>query len=253
MSLELNVTTSTVPSNLECIITDTRWQQLVALLSVIVPDGSKVNVGSTAPAPADRIYPWLRLDPTTGKPERLYYYTSGYWLSMHQTPAESPIRLAYADDTNSLKTYDGGEDTPVSDIAGPFWTVDTDFAGRIPIGVGDLPSFSTSGNTIVLNTNDGNDQVTLVDANYKNHRHFTLAAQAGTGVFPTSTTQVAREGGGMGNENYSMQLAGGAATVGRTSLVEGLAGTNEATEILNPVRGVYWIKRTKRLFYRQNA
>lgn len=252
MSLSLNVTSSTVPSTLDCIVTDARWQQLVALLSVLVPDGFKINVGSTAPAPADRIYPWFRLG-SDGKPDALYHYTSGYWLSKYHTPADSPIRLAYTDDSTSLLTYDGGENAAVSEIAGPFWEIDTDFEGRIPAGVGNLPSFATSGNAIVLNTNDGNDQVTLVDANYKNHTHFTLAAQAGTGVFPTSSSQVAREGGGFGNENYMMQLAGGAASIGRTSFVEGLGGTNTATEILNPVRGVHWIKRTARQFFRQNA
>lgn len=252
MSLELNVTSSEVPSNLECIITQTRWQQLVALLSVVVPNGFRMTVSSTAPPPEDRIWPWFRLE-SDGKPDALYHYTSGYWLARYHTPADSPIRVAYTDDSTSLMTYDGGENAPVSEIAGPFWEIDTDFAGRIPAGVGNLPSFATSGNAVVLNTNDGSDQITLVDANYRNHRHYTLAAQSGTGTAPTSTSQVASDGGGTGNENYTMQLAGGAATIGRTSFAEGDTAANSAVEILNPVRGVHWIKRTSRLYKRQNA
>lgn len=253
MSLILPVTSSEVPSNLECIITDERWQQLVALLSVLVPDGFKMTVSSTAPAPEDRIWPWFRLL-SDGKPDAIYHYTSGYWLSKYHTPVNSPIRLAYTDDATSLLTYDGGENAPVSEIAGPFWEIDTAFAGRIPAGVGNLPSFATSGNAIVLNTNDGNDQITLTDAAYRNHRHFTVALQSVTGgSAPTPSNQVASDGGGMGNENYFLFGTGTAATRGRTSFAEGDTDPNAPIELLNPVRGVHWIKRTARLYLRQNA
>jgi hypothetical protein len=120
--------------------------------------------------------------------------------------------------------------------------------------VGNLPSFATSSNAIVLNTNDGNDQITVVDANILHHRHFVAARQSVTGgSVPTSTNQIADDAGGAGNENYIFQGTGTAATTGRTSFVNGDSNPNTPLEILPPVRGVYWIKRSSRLYYRQNA
>lgn len=252
MSLTFNLSSADVPENLECVITKEKWQQLIALLSVILPEGFQMNIGNTTPAPEDRVWPWLRLD-VNGKIDRLYHYAMGFWLSKYHTPANSPIRLPWTGSPTDLLTYDEGENTAVSEITGPFWEVDTNFEQRIPIGVGTLP---TSGDPVAVNTNYGADEYTIQNANIRRHRHHAAANTSTSGAgLPSSGTQISGSGGGAAQENYDLQGTNTAATIGLTSFVQGQSQTddNEAFSILNPVRGVYFIKRTARLYWRLAA
>lgn len=249
MSLVLGVNSAEIPENLECVVSNPNWQSLIALLSVILPDGFKLNLGNTTPAAGDRIWPWLRSE-ADGTPDRLYIYSGGFWLSRHTTPP-GLIQLWEGDIAN-VATLDGGDADPPDTSHGPFWERVTELDGRIPIQPGNL---ITSGDAIAVNTNYGADEQTLNDDNYKHHRHYTSALAAVSGnAEPNASTYVATNGGGVGNENYILQRTSTEANVGLTSRVNGAPDVpNEAFSQLNPVRGMWFLRRTSRLFYRQAA
>lgn len=188
------------------------------------------NVGDTTPAAADRDKPWIRT--VNGQLEGLYVYDSGYWLRPHAVPAGSNARWLWVGTTTELLTFDGGVSEAVADFTGPMWEVDTDFAGRSPMGPGTLPLSST---VVGVASNYGADQITLATTQLPAHNHTiancfnavnTLAAGTGVGtgiVMPSAAGVTDSTGGGLAHDN------------------------------LHPVRGCYIIKRTSRIFLRQTA
>lgn len=254
MSLLLPVQSSTVPENLECVINNLKWQEFVALLSVTVVDGFKWNFGNATPAAADRIWPWLRTE-ADGKPDGAYVYVGGFWLKKHET-APGIINIWEGTEVN-IPTFDGGEAGTVTVTSGPFWERVTEMNGKIPIGVGEIHAGPPAVN-IAVNENKGEYEKQLEDANYRRHRHFATARQTiGTPVgTPTSNEQIADDAGGLpSGTDYTLQGTGTAATGGRTSFVAGASQTdpNEAFPLLPQVRGIWFLRRTNRLFYRRAA
>lgn len=252
MPIEFPVLSDNVPENLECVVSNTRWQELVSLLSVSVTDGFRWNIGNTTPIPADRIWPWLRLE-AGGEPDRVYNYAGGNWLSKHSLAAGSVMMWEGAE--ANIPTFDGGEAGAVTPISGPFWERVTEMNGRIPIAPGEIhagpPSVS-----IAVNEDKGEYQKQLLDENYQRHRHHTTARQLTTSAgTPTSSEQVADEGGGLGNADYTLQGTGTLATGGRTSFVAGASQSdpNVAFPLLPKVRGIWLLRRTARIYYRLPA
>jgi microcystin-dependent protein len=249
MSLELAVASSEVPENLECVISNEKWQELIALLLVTVPDGSKINIGPGPIAAADRIWPWLRLE-ADGRPDtlvggQLYHYVGGFWLATH--PGRGVIM--YEGVEADIPTYDGGETGAITATTGAFWEKVAQMNGRIPIGPGNLV---TSGDAIAINTDYGKDEVQLGDENYRHHKHFVVARQSVSGgSAPSTTNQVADDGGGFAQENYMLQGTGSAASRGLSSNVNGDTAANEEFSIVPPVRGMFFIRRTTRIYVRR--
>lgn len=247
MALDLPVVSSEVPENLECHIANSPWQELVALLSVNVPDGFRWIIQSTTPDPADRIWPWFRLD-GSGLPIRPYIYAGGAWVARHPLPPGSVMMWEGAE--ANIPTFDEGEAGAITPTTGAFWERVTEMNGKIPIGPGEI----TAGPPIVtaaVNTNAGAYSVQLGDENYRHHKHFVLARQSVTsGSLPTTNGQVADDGGGNAQENYLMQGTNTSASRGLTSNVNGDTDPNEAFPILPQVRGIWFLRRSARLFYR---
>lgn len=247
MALDLPVVSSEVPENLECHIANSPWQELVALLSVNVPDGFRWLIQSTTPDPEDRIWPWYRLD-GGGLPIRPYIYAGGAWLSKHPLPPGSVMMWEGAE--ANIPTFDEGEAGAITTTTGAFWEKVAEMNGKIPIGPGEI----TAGPpvvTAVVNTNAGTYSVQLGDVNYRHHKHFVVARQSVTGgSLPGVNNQVADDGGGNAQENYLLQGTGDTASRGLTSNVNGDTDPNEAFPILPQVRGIFFIRRTARLFYR---
>lgn len=253
MSLTLPVSTGEVPENLQCVISDPNWRELVALLSVVFPDGSKINVGPGPIAPEDRIWPWLRLE-ADGRPDTivggaLYVYVGGVWLATHPHPPG--IVSMYEGTEASIETFNGGEAGAVTPIAGPFWERVTQMNGRIPIGPGEIDAGPPAVN-IAENENQGAYDMQLGDENYRHHKHFILARDSVSGgSVPSPSNQVSDDGGGFAQENYMMQGTGTAASRGLTSQVNGDNAANEAFPLLPQVRGIWFIRRTSRIYVRR--
>lgn len=213
-----------------------RANAYAAILQVIFPfNMSVINTGSTAPTADNRIYPWYRSNPD-GTPDRLYSFVNGAWIAPNPTPASSPMRFFYRGSLGSIDTYDGGESGAITDVSGPMWQVDTDMAGRIPIGANDdFPLNSTGGSSTItrvpehfhgIGNNFNNDYLGFVEVDWQD----------------------------VGNQSLKGRVDIGSSTPAKT---EGNLGTTlpvpegeEDQSIMNPWLGGFWVRRTSRIFYR---
>lgn len=252
MSLSLPITSAALSEHLQCLLNDDQWQELIGLLLVLVPNGTKINIGNTAPAPADREFPWMRLD-GDGNIDRIYYYSGGFWLAKHPDFVGKIIMWEGAE--VNIPTLDEGEAGAITATTGAFWERVTEMNGKIPIGPGEI----TPGPPIVnatVNVNAGSYDVELADEHYRHHKHWgvardTTSSPVGT---PSSTEQIADDAGGLASgRDYTLQGTATDARRGLSSYVAGASQTddNVAFPILPQVRGLWFLRRTARRFYKQ--
>lgn len=182
------------------------------------------NFGSTVPALNNQIYPWL------DENGLWWVFSNGYWTRINPVPASGSERRIYVGNTTDLQTYDGGNTNTPSNWSGPMWEVDTAFDARFPVGVG---AFAASGAVNVNGTTTstavaGEDQHTLTIAEMPAHTH---------NFFPLVTADA--NNGGANGVQY-----GTTASVSTSSTGGGAAHNN-----LPPFYGVYFIKRSSRVYY----
>ena len=172
------------------------------------------NFGPTYPAINNQIFPWLDQD--------------GPWWIYDQGGFD---RRIFVGTTTDLLSYDGGDGTATATTTtGPMWMVDTLFDARFPVGAG---AFAASGAVAVLGTATstsivGEDQHTLTVPEIPAHTH---------NFFPLVTADA--NNGGANGVQY-----GTTANVATSSTGGGAAHNN-----LPPFYGVYFIKRTARVYY----
>ena len=182
------------------------------------------NFGPTYPAINNRIYPWL------DENGQWWIYDQGVWLRKNPVTAAYERRI-YVGTTTDLLSYDGGDGTATATTTtGPMWMVDTLFDARFPVGAG---AFAESGAVAVLGTATstsivGEDQHTLTVPEIPAHTH---------NFFPLVTADA--NNGGANGVQY-----GTTANVATSSTGGGAAHNN-----LPPFYGVYFIKRTIRVYY----
>ena len=182
------------------------------------------NFGPTYPAINNRIYPWL------DENGQWWIYDQGFWLRKNPVTAAYERRI-YVGTTTDLLSYDGGDGTATATTTtGPMWMVDTLFDARFPVGAG---AFAASGAVAVLGTATstsivGEDQHTLTVPEIPAHTH---------NFFPLVTADA--NNGGANGVQY-----GTTANVATSSTGGGAAHNN-----LPPFYGVYFIKRTSRVYY----
>ena len=208
---------------------------------VVTLDIEGVIISESSPSATDRDKFWIKLN-GSGFPTGHFKFQNGLWVWPHQVPANDKRVYLFIGSSAEVNTLDGGNTNPVADADGPFWQIDTDFQDRIPMGVG--PSLALSVGT---NYGDEDAKVTLGETNIPEHFHYSFANELIAGynnVNPTS--QVAYALGSEGSENYVMAKSDQDATLGKT----GTYGqeTPDELNVLNPVRAVYIIKRTARIY-----
>jgi len=195
------------------------------------------NFGPTFPSINNRIYPWL------DENGQWWIFKGGFWVYKNPVTAAYERRI-YVGTTTDLLSYDGGDGTAVAgDTFGPMWEVDTEFEARFPVGVG---AFVASGAVAVMGKATstaivGEDQHTLSAPEIPSHTH-SLGANGKPAVFWDSFVQ---EAGGDGNASFSFN-----GSVPETSTsTGGVIGGGGAHNNLPPFYGVYFIKRTIRVYY----
>jgi hypothetical protein len=181
----------------------------------------------------NQVYPWLDAD------GNWWVYQGGFWARKHPVDANGDERRIYIGTTTNLLSYDGGDGTPYAGniYAGAMWEVDTNFAARFPVGVG---TFAASGAVAVQGTTTstavaGEDQHTLNVSEIPSHNHQTIdqyynLTQRGS----ADTTAFSPDNRGEGTANI---------------LATTTAGGGAAHNNLPPFYGVYFIKRTARVYY----
>lgn len=95
----------------------------------------RLHYGSTAPGNLNML--WVRLDEDGYT--RAYHWDSSLalWLSKHPVPPHDQRRMLWPGrDPKLIAEIDGSKDEPASDYAGPFWEIDENYQGRVPVGHG---------------------------------------------------------------------------------------------------------------------
>jgi hypothetical protein len=182
------------------------------------------NFGASIPALNNQVYPWLDED------GNWWIYKDGYWLRKNPVAIGSSERRVYVGTTTDLQTYDGGNTNTLSNWSGPMWEVDTEFEARFPVGAG---TFAASGVVVVQGKVTstavaGEDKHTLTVPEIPAHSH---------NFFPLVTADA--NNGGANGVQY-----GTTANVATSS-----TGGDAAHNNLPPFYGVYFIKRTSRVYY----
>ena len=188
--------------------------------------------GSTTPAINNRVYPWL------DENGDWWVYSQGYWLRKNPVAASGLERRIFVGNTTDLLSYDGGDGTPYNNIiySGAMWEVDTEFSARFPVGVG---QFAASGAVAVTGkvtstSIAGEDQHTLVTSEIPKHTH--------------SMTWDSQDTSG-GNQLKTLYYGPDANVVNDIVKDSGSTGGDAAHNNLPPFYGVYFIKRTGRVYY----
>jgi hypothetical protein len=188
------------------------------------------NYGPTTPALNNQVYPWL------DENGNWWIFQSGYWLRQHPIAAGSAERRIYVGNTTDLQTYDGGNTNAPSNWSGPMWEVDTLFEARFPVGAG---TFAASGVVSVNGTTTstavaGEDKHTLVTSEIPKHSHtMTWDSQDTAG----------------GNQLKTLYYGPDANAFNDIVKNSGDAGGDAPHNNLPPFYGVYFIKRTSRVYY----
>ena len=191
------------------------------------------NFGPTTPTLNNQVYPWLDNN------GNWWVFQGGYWSRENPVAANSSERRIFVGTSADVLSYDGGDGTVYSGnpYAGSMWAIDTNFEARFPVGVG---TFAASGVVSVNGTTTstavaGEDKHTLVTAEMPSHTHqildqyinLTQRGSADTSVFSATN-----------------RSEGVANLLPTTS-----SGGDAAHNNLPPFYGVYFIKRTARVYY----
>lgn len=200
------------------------------------------NYGETIPDAANRIFPWLRT--VGGYPDDWYIFVGGKWYSLYKGAPAGPngLRYDYCDTQTSLLTFDGGESAVVGIGSGPFWEVDTAFAGRTAVAPGALPS----GASVALNDTGGTDLLTLASANIPPHRHYITTGDGNSDLIEPIESGAFRVAGG---NQLVFQSTWTGSYVGYTRETGSSAPAIPVTN-MQPYLVCYKIKRTGRKYRR---
>lgn len=190
--------------------------------------------GSSTPGVDDQDKVWIKVDAANAF-VGIYTYAYGSWVTPHDIPASSSLRMIWVGTEADLWAHDGGDGTNPSSVAptattGAMWQRDTDFDFRVPIGIGtNATAYGGVYTTIGVGGTGGEEKHALTDKEIS-HRHEILNKNVVAGATLASGSA------------YAQTDAGYSAYVGNTD------GTKDAHENLPPYRGVIICKRTARIY-----
>jgi len=202
------------------------------------------NFGPTYPAINNRIYPWL------DENGQWWIFDQGFWLRKNPVTAAYERRI-YVGTTTDLLSYDGGDGTATAtSTTGPMWEVDTEFEARFPVGVG---AFVASGAVAVMGKATstaivGEDQHKLTIPELAAHTHDVAIKVFGHGG--EDGDRSAADGGTTSNTVTNNTTIFPSSTIDPDLDAKAVSvGGDIAHNNLPPFYGVYFIKRTIRVYY----
>lgn len=193
-------------------------------------NGNEWNTGSSTPPAENRDRPWARTN-SDGTPDGVWFYSGGFWLQKHE--AATGLVAMYEGSLASIDTFDSGEVGVVSSMTGPFWEPVTQMAARSPIHPGTLPS----GTIINIGDNIGEEKHVMALNELIEHSHIIKTFSAGA---------IGGDGGHILNEPDP------AADVDHATEPEGQSPP-DGMNVIQPSRGIWFIRRTARLYRRRVA
>lgn len=193
-------------------------------------DKAFYNFGNVIPTPENRVFPWFRT--VGGYPDRWYIYAGGSWIAKHPLlPGFTTIAPSTIVTPTDLDTYDEGSAGAVTLVTGPFWEVDTAFAGRSPMGVGAIPSANPA-HTLIANET------------YGEGAHLQTGAEVGAHTHEPSPKSIVSSGSG---STVGLLLGGSGNPEPDLAILANTAPA--AMPVIHPVLARYIIKRTARQYY----
>lgn len=248
MSIPVNITMGTFPANYCWTNPQTYADDLVALLTAIVPGSLNTFVmGNNTPQPSDQDKPWFRFN-ADGTPDKWYIYV-GQWISLHPIPASSTVVQIWFGSESAAWSYDGGDGndpsiTPPTDTTGAMWKVEHGFDFLIPMGAGT----SALGTVLAVNAQLGEEKHTLTTNEIPSHQHLLVNTDQGDPLAPgLNSNNSINHSAANGSSSLEYELSGSATTP--TMGLSAATGGGAAHQNLPPVKGVYFIRRTARRFY----
>jgi hypothetical protein len=210
------------------------WPKLVSNITANLTGSlSTVNSGTSTPAAADRDKPWLRSN-ADGSDDGQWVYYNGFWVQKH--PAAVGLVAMYEGALADITTFDGGEVGAVTNMTGAFWEEVTAMRARSPIHPGTL----ASGTIINIGDDLGEEKHLLIVSEMPAHIHEydeTNGARILTKVSSGKVGDIDQTG----SLDYDFAEA-----------IESTGG-DTAHNTIHPVRGIFFIRRTARLYRRRNA
>jgi hypothetical protein len=203
------------------------------------------NFGPTYPAINNRIYPWL------DENGQWWIYDQGVWLRKNPVTAAYERRI-YVGTTTDLLSYDGGDGTAIATTTtGPMWEVDTEFEARFPVGVG---AFVASGAVAVMGKATstsiaGEDQHKLTVPELAAHTHNVAIKVFGHGGEDNGQRVMADGGSSSPTLTNNTTVFPGSTLDPDVDAIAVSVGGDIAHNNLPPFYGVYFIKRTIRVYY----
>ncbi len=202
--------------------------------------GTIVLNQESQPNANQRDFLWYK--PSTGI---TYYWdtSTSAWISPHPAVAGGIDRRWVEGTPTEILTYDGGDTGAPGANSGPMWEIDTNYAGRSPMGPGAIPG-SFPPKTLLLSEDYGEGAHTGTAAQLVPHTH-------AFGVSGGVDTDNILDG-----DNVHTVLPGGGTTAGLQIGLTGdsqpsltiepnqASGSVEASPVIHPVRGVFCIRRT---------
>lgn len=198
------------------------------------PDLTTFLTGGTTPAPEDQDKVWFKT--VGGVYDRAYVFhpTIGVWVAPYRVPAgPNGERMMWVGTLSDLIVYDGGDLNAVGLASGAFWEEDADFAARSPMGVGTL---ALSGQLVSVGLNTGEERHAMTTAEMPSHVH--------------ETNIKLTAGGGASGSGGDPSVSVGTPSNDTTATGGGTPGLGTPFNVVHPVRGAYFVKRTVRAFYR---
>lgn len=241
-ALTLPVTPGTLPSG-ACPAT---YQEMLNLFSAnqTVPFPSTfTGVILSSTAPSDTTKAWFQLD-SFGRPVRLYAFASGAWLSLH--PCVPGFTMIWTTTLPTMTTFDGGDANPVSAISGPMWEEVVSLRAAFPLGAGTLPS----GTVVAAGGTGGVETVTLGSTNVPAHNHdLWVGSSDGTASGVREALQTVDNPHGGTAAKYALSDG----VTGHNNYVQSEGGDGSGAAVAHtnmpPYVGVFFLRRTNRLFY----
>lgn len=226
---ELQIIESGTPAGL-CYTTLTNDIPIIAQYLRAIFSGNELNTGSATPAAEDRNKPWLRTN-SDGTPDGVWFFSGGFWLQKHETPIGAVI--LYEGTLGSIETFDGGESGAITSTTGAFWQEVTEMQGKSPMHPGTL----ASGLVVNVGDNLGQEKIVMTLANLIEHSHdimtWTSGATGGDGAKVLNQP-----------DPGTLSLVPSEATGGSPP---------DGMDNIGPSRGLFFIRRSARLYRRRNA